>query len=106
MKARFNLQLTRTGELSGEQAAFLVSLKVYLQELSPLQDDAIAVLEPLIQSHASDKPDIWKERSIALSEKDEAQPIVIGIWDTGVDASVFPKRMFHQSPRKGRWAGQ
>ena len=84
----------KTGELSGEQAAILVSLKVYLQELAPLQDDAIAVLEPLIQSHASDKPDIWKERSIALSEKDEAQPIVIGIWDTGVDASVFPKRMF------------
>jgi len=40
------------------------------------------------------KADIWKERAVTLTEDQKLAPVVVGIWDSGVDASVFPKQLF------------
>ncbi|WP_167611441.1 S8 family serine peptidase [Maribellus sediminis] len=35
--------------------------------------------------------DIWKERDIAFTNDMKLTPVVVGIWDAGVDESVFPE---------------
>jgi subtilisin family serine protease len=35
--------------------------------------------------------DIWKERDIELRNDENLYPVVIGIWDSGVDVAIFPE---------------
>ena len=39
-------------------------------------------------------PDICAARDVVLTAADELTPVVVGIWDTGVDASVFPGQLW------------
>ena len=39
-----------------------------------------------------EKLDIWKDRNATLTEQDKLTPVVIGIWDAGVDVNVFPEK--------------
>ncbi len=35
--------------------------------------------------------DIWKDRDVALENSANLSPVVIGIWDSGIDEAIFPK---------------
>ncbi len=35
--------------------------------------------------------DIWKDRDVTFDNNEPLEPVVIGIWDGGVDMNVFPK---------------
>lgn len=35
--------------------------------------------------------DIWKQRDVIFEDNESLKPVVIGIWDTGVDMDIFPK---------------
>ncbi|MBN1542007.1 S8 family serine peptidase [candidate division KSB1 bacterium] len=94
LQSQLQPSVDKTGELSADQAEMVIWAGAYLRVLQPIQKAVVDVLNPLIESHSLDKPNIWDERRIALTEKGALQPIVVGIWDSGVDAQVFPNRMF------------
>jgi hypothetical protein len=59
----------------------------------------------LIDAHKVEKQDIWAARTIALSDSDNLAPVVTGIWDVGVDPSVFPGQMWinkKETPDNGK----
>lgn len=35
--------------------------------------------------------DIWKERDVVFDKNNKLKPVVIGIWDSGVDEAIFPE---------------
>jgi subtilisin family serine protease len=35
--------------------------------------------------------DIWSEREVLIGKKDDAQTVVLGVWDSGVDTDIFSK---------------
>jgi subtilisin family serine protease len=40
------------------------------------------------------KPDIWEAREVTLTADQKLTPVHIGIWDSGVDTSLFPDQIF------------
>jgi subtilisin family serine protease len=84
----------RSGEISRELADRVVQARTYLTVLQPYQDRMVAVLSETIAAHAVEKPDIWGAREVSLDGRGDLTPVVIGIWDTGVDVAVFDDLLF------------
>ena len=60
----------------------------------PLKGHATETLESYVVAHAVVKPDIWEPRDVTLSANDKLTPVLIGIWDSGVDVSNFPQQLY------------
>jgi subtilisin family serine protease len=65
-----------------------------------VQTQILAVLTPYIQTHNIQKPDIWPAREVTLTANQKLTPVRIGIWDSGVDTSLFPQQLF-TDPKPG-----
>ncbi|MFH1756155.1 MAG: hypothetical protein ABIA59_10700, partial [Candidatus Latescibacterota bacterium] len=84
----------KTGELSDELALGLVNIRGMLVLVMPVKQVIIEVLSQKIESHRTAKKDIWQERSVTLSGREGGQAVLLAIWDTGVDVSLFPGILF------------
>ena len=77
------------GEMSKDIAQGLIQASFTLRTFLPVKDDVVAVYTDYLNAHNVEKPDIWAERDFALAEKDGKAPVVIGVWDSGVDYDIF-----------------
>jgi hypothetical protein len=84
----------QSGEISRELANIVVNTRLYLEVLQPYQDEIVAVLQETIAAHEIEKPDIWPAREVSLEGRNDLTPVVIGIWDTGVDVRLFEGNLF------------
>lgn len=58
----------------------------------PLKDDIRQTYQSFLNSR---KPvNIWENREVVLTNKQKLTPVLIGVWDSGVDSKVFPNQMF------------
>src|SRR6185295_10106474 len=48
----------------------------------------------IIDNHKTAAKDIWADRAITLTEKDKATPVIVCIWDSGTDVSIFKDRLW------------
>lgn len=83
-----------SGALDNLQAWELIEARVILQFFVPLKAQCAAVLGPYIKSHNAPKPDIWPAREATLTSEQKLTPVLVAIWDSGVDVSVFPQQLF------------
>jgi subtilisin family serine protease len=83
-----------SGEISRELAGIVVQARRYLKVLQPVQQEMIAVLGETIAAHAVEKPDIWAARDVSLEGHDDLTPVVVAIWDTGIDVALYDGRLF------------
>ena len=84
----------QTGSLSGDVADGVIQARSTLETTIPLNQPVVAALSSVIQAHSAVKADIWKDREVTLTKDSKAKPVVIGIWDSGVDPKVYPKQLF------------
>jgi len=94
----------KSGKLSRDLANEIVFARRYLTVIRLFQDEMIDVLAETIAGRAVEKADIWTARTLSLDGKGDLTPVLVGIWDSGVDASVFRDRMFvnpHEIPDNG-----
>jgi hypothetical protein len=84
----------QTGSLSNELAAEVVGIRSSLVVSVPLKPAVVAALTAVIQPHTVAKADIWKDRAVIFTEDQKLTPVVVGIWDSGVDPKVYPKQLF------------
>jgi subtilisin family serine protease len=87
----------KSGVLDNQQAWELVGDRVELQFGVPLKDARAEILGKYIAAHNVVKPDIWAAREVTLSARDKLTPVLIGIWDSGVDLSIFGDKVFTDS---------
>jgi hypothetical protein len=40
------------------------------------------------------KPDIWEARDVTLGPPDKTTPVLVAIWDSGIDVSLYPNQLF------------
>jgi subtilisin family serine protease len=78
-----------TGTLTGDMARTLIAMRSTIEMFLPVREEVAAVYQKLIDANRVEKPDIWAARAVTLTPEMKAQPVAIGIWDSGVDASVF-----------------
>ena len=84
----------KSGMISKDIAIQTLGVRFELLEGIQLNDVMIESLARLIAAHKVDKADIWGERDVTLSAAENLAPVVVGIWDTGTDVSLFPGRTF------------
>ena len=70
----------------------IVGARLQQELVFPLKDALVAGLQAVIDrqaAHVAAKPDIWTPRQFAIAPTARATPVGIGIWDSGVDLSLF-----------------
>jgi subtilisin family serine protease len=87
----------QTGSLSDELASAVIGIRSSILISIPIRPAVVASLTNVIQPHTVAKADIWKDRNVTLTQDQKLTPVVIGIWDSGVDAKVYPKQLFTNS---------
>jgi hypothetical protein len=80
------------GSISRELAQLVAELRVMQDVMLPVRDIVIESLGATIAANAVEKPELWGARDVALSVSEGLSPVVIWIWDTGVDTSLFEGR--------------
>ena len=75
-------------------AETLVDDRMFLKSLLPLKAQALPVLTAYVAAHNVQKPDIWREREVTFTADDKLTAVRIGIWDSGVDTSLFGDQLF------------
>lgn len=94
LTSQFQPGIDKTGVISGDVAQTLVSARTTVARLIPLKAERVEALTAYIAAHQTVKPDIWAARSVALRADQKLTPVVIGIWDSGVDTAVYPDQLW------------
>jgi subtilisin family serine protease len=80
--------VAKKGEVSADLAEQITGLHA-LRVLLPLNKEMVGVYQAYLDKHKQSKPDIWAQRAIALPKDGNYTPVVIGIWDSGVDEALL-----------------
>lgn len=93
-QANFDPAYGKTGALGWDAATQLVFMRTWLIHLIPMREPVLAALEGYIAANKRERPEIWSARNMSLEGRDGLAPVVVGIWDSGVDPDVFKGRMW------------
>jgi subtilisin family serine protease len=80
--------------LNDDDAGSLIAIRVALQFFIPLAPIQAKILKQYIAAHDSAKPDIWAAREVTLTADQKLTPVLVGIWDSGIDVALFPDQLF------------
>jgi len=75
-------------------AEMLIEDRYFIKIVYPIREHALPILSAYIAEHNIRKPDIWAAREVTLNNEQKLTPVRIGIWDSGVDTSLFPNQLF------------
>ncbi|HET7816820.1 MAG TPA: S8 family serine peptidase [Sphingomicrobium sp.] len=75
-------------------AAGVIGARQALTEVLPLKDRIFAVLDKRVKSETAQKEDLWTRRLVTLSPAQVKQPVVVAVWDGGLDPAVFAGQLW------------
>ena len=93
-KTELDPAVEKSKALSNDEAWDLVAARKAIQLDLPLKDQRAEVLGKYVTAHNVVEPDIWGAREVTLTAKDKLTPVLVGIWDSGVDVSIFGENVF------------
>lgn len=82
------------GEVSNQIAWAIVGVRAAVDKVLPVNPMVVEVYAKAIKGHDAPAQDILSSRAVALSESDKATPVVVAIWDSGVDVSLYSKHLW------------
>jgi subtilisin family serine protease len=94
VEEQYDALVQKTGTIPRDAAEEIVRVRFTIRELLPYQEFLVSQLQTLIDAHKVAKPDMWAARTVTLGPSDNLTPVVMAIWDTGVDPSAFPGKMW------------
>jgi subtilisin family serine protease len=94
IKTDLDPAVQKSGALDNSEAWDLVSARNLIRSAIPLGPVRAEVLKQYIALHNVAKPDIWAAREVTLSTDQKLTPVLVAIWDSGIDVSVFPDQLF------------
>ena len=77
------------GEMSYDIASRLVGASFTLEFYLPAAESINRAYAGAIAANKVEKEDIWAARKVALTPDADATPVVVSVWDSGVDVSLF-----------------
>jgi hypothetical protein len=84
----------KSGALDNQEAWDLISTRDDLQFGIPMIHSRGEVLKQYIAAHNVVQPDIWAAREVTLTKDQNLSPVLVAIWDSGIDVSLFPDQLF------------
>jgi subtilisin family serine protease len=94
VKTELDPAVEKSGTLDNQEAWELISARNSLRSLIPLLPARSEVLKQYIAAHNVVKPDIWEAREVTLTKDQNLPPVLVAIWDSGIDVSLFPDQLF------------
>ena len=94
VQSRMEPAAAAMGALSADLAGQVIGIRFALDHILPLNPIAAEVYGAYIDGHKQEKTNIWPEREVTLAADAGLQPVMIGIWDSGVDVDVYKDFMF------------
>jgi subtilisin family serine protease len=83
----------QNGSLSSDFAPEVVSARFALLDVLPLKQTLVDAYSAYLSAHQVAKADIWAARDVTLAPAQTHGSVVIGIWDSGVDTSLYAKQL-------------
>jgi hypothetical protein len=90
----------QSSALSSELAPGIISARYFLLMRLPLKQTLIDTYSTYLAAHKVEKADIWAARNVTLKTDQALNPVVVSVWDSGVDSSLFPKQMLRDTTGK------
>ena len=94
IKTNLDPSVQKSGALDNQEAWQLISTRNDLRFFIPLETVLGEVLKQYIAAHKVVKADIWPSREVTLSKDQNVTPVLVAIWDSGVDVSLYPDQLF------------
>jgi len=94
IKTELDPAVEKSKALNNDQAWELVDIRTYIQFGLPEKQAVAQILGDYVKAHNVMKPDIWEAREVTLTPADKLTPVLVGIWDSGVDVSIFDGKVF------------
>lgn len=79
----------RSGTISSDFAPAVVNARYALVAVLPLKPTLVAFYGRFITARTVAKIDIWADRDVALQPSQIEAPVVVAVWDSGVDTKLF-----------------
>ncbi len=89
VQGQFQSGVDKNGTISGDIATTLIGARSSVRNFVPLKAERVAVLTAFIEANRVEKQDIWAARNFDLGADDSLTPVVVGIWDSGIDFPIF-----------------
>lgn len=77
------------GTLTKDMALGLVGQGFAVHSVLPHKHVIVEVLGEYLDAHAVQKENIWAARDVDLTGRGDLHPVVIAVWDSGVDEPIF-----------------
>lgn len=88
-ESRLQPMLDQTdGEISKDVALTLLGTTNTVRFFLPFKDQVNAVLTEYLDAHTVTKDDIWSAREVELTGDEGGEPVVVTIWDSGLDCDI------------------
>jgi len=94
-KTELDPAVQKSGALDNHQAWQLLFDRYGVRILVPMSPPLVDALKPYIAAHTVVKPDIWAAREATLGAEDKTTPVLVSIWDSGIDVSLYPGQVFN-----------
>jgi subtilisin family serine protease len=79
----------KSGSLSSDLAPGVVNARYALVAVLPLKQTFVETFTAYLAAHQVQKPDIWAARDVVLKPGENYKPVVVAIWDSGVDTKLY-----------------
>ena len=96
--------VAQSGAVDDAGAASVVFARRQIQVIEPAKEVLIGGFKSYIATNNGVKPDIWAAREVALSTSRTLTPVLIGIWDSGVDTALYPRQLYTDPSPDGHGA--
>lgn len=81
------------GALSSDIAPNLIFARYALETTLPLKQTLVDAYSSYLAKNTVAKKDIWAERAVTLPATGPYKPVVVAVWDSGVDTRLFGKQV-------------
>ena len=92
--------VTKTGTISDENASTMVNMHYVVNHMLPVKNEMISVYQQYIDANKVEKEDIWADRDVDLSNESNLDPVIMAIWDSGVDLPIFKGKVYQNNREK------
>jgi len=89
----------QNGSLSSDFAPGVISARFALLDVLPLKQTLIDAYSAYLSAHQVVKNDIWAARDVTLAPAQTHGTVGIGIWDSGVDTSLYAKQLIRDGDK-------
>ncbi|QXD25730.1 S8 family serine peptidase [Opitutia bacterium ISCC 51] len=89
LENQMQVTIDENKELTLGDVQSLASIVLMMDHVLPYAPQIVSVSGNYIEANRVVKEDIWERRNIDLSGEENLSPVVIAIWDSGVDMEIF-----------------